>query len=124
MTELDCLFNELDYHQRCSFYFKHFSMGSFNSKKLKDKMLLIGLLCFVTFQMRKKEGLITVRSVLEKILGKILTGCTGFEESLIGLCIICEDLLYNCEECDSFGLKTPQEVITKIKELLSEWNPF
>jgi phage-related holin len=74
--------------------------------------------------MRKKDGLITVRSVLEKILGKIITESTAYEELLIGLCIICEDLLYNCEECDSFGLKTPQEVIDKIKAILNEWTPF
>jgi hypothetical protein len=124
MNELDCLYNELDYHQKCGFYFNHFSLGSLNSKKLKDKLVLIGLLCFVTQQMRKKDGLITVRDVLEKILGKIITEHTGYEEFLVGLCIICEDLLYNCEECDSFGLKTPQEIISKIKALLSEWTPF
>lgn len=124
MSELDQIFSELSYEEKCKFYATHFSSGANSTTRIKDKLILIGLICFVTHKMREKDGSVTVKSVIEKIINKPLMNMNGFEEYLLGLSVVCEDMLYGCKEFDTFGLKTSQDIIDKIRALLNEWMPF
>lgn len=124
MNEVDQLFSELSYEERCNFYNKHFSSGASSTCRIKDKLILIALICFVTHKLREKDGSLTVKSVIEKIVNKPIMELNGFEDFLLGLSVVCEDMLYGCTEFETFGLKTSQEIIDKIRALLNEWMPF
>ena len=86
--------------------------------------ILISLICLVTKKLREKDGNLTVKVVIEKILQRPLIITESFDSFLIGLSIICEDFLYQTTEIDNFGFTDSKQIIAKIKELLNEWFPF
>ena len=49
---------------------------------------------------------------------------SAFYQALEGISIIVEDLCYMCDKADSCGLKTSNEIVEKIKEILNTWLPF
>ena len=117
-------FQKLSYEEKISFYVRNFSTGAFSSGKLSNKLALISLICLVTKKLREKDGNLTVKVVIEKILQRPLIITESFDSFLIGLSIICEDFLYQTTEIDNFGFTDSKQVIAKIKELLNEWFPF
>lgn len=117
-------FKELTYEEKVGFYLKNFSTGAFSSGKLSNKLALISLICLVTKKLREKDGNLTVKTVIEKILQRPLFYTEAFDAFLIGLAIICEDFLYETKEIDNFGFTESKQIIAKIKELLNEWLPF
>ena len=117
-------FQNLSYEEKISFYVRNFSTGAFSSGKLSNKLALISLICLVTKKLREKDGNLTVKVVIEKILQRPLIITESFDSFLIGLSIICEDFLYQTTEIDNFGFTDSKQVIAKIKELLNEWFPF
>jgi len=118
------LFKELSYDDKVSYYSNYFSSGYFLSKKLDNKLLLINLICLVTKKIREQDGQTTCQVVIEKILQHPLRIDSAMDRYLIGLSIVCEDMLYGVTEINPMGLKTSGEIIGKIKELLNEWSPF
>ena len=117
-------FPNLSYEEKVSFYVRNFSTGAFSSGKLSNKLALISLICLVTKKLREKDGNLTVKVVIEKLLQKPLNPIDSFDSFLIGLAIICEDFLYGVTEIDNFGFTDSKQLINKIKELLNEWLPF
>lgn len=117
-------FQNLSYEEKISFYVRNFSTGAFSSGKLSNKLALISLICLVTKKLREKDGSLTVKVVIEKILQRPLIVTESFDSFLIGLSIICEDFLYQTTEIDNLGFTDSKQVIAKIKELLNEWFPF
>ena len=117
-------FNQLSYSEKTFFYIKNFSTGGFSSGKLSNKLALISLVCLVTKKLREKDGNLTVKQVIEKIMQRPLLEQQSFDSFLIGLAIICEDFLYEVKEIDNFGFSDSKQIINKIKELLNEWQPF
>ena len=117
-------FQNLSYEGKISFYVRNFSTGAFSSGKLSNKLALISLICLVTKKLREKDGNLTVKVVIEKILQRPLIITESFDSFLIGLSIICEDFLYQTTEIDNFGFTDSKQIIAKIKELLNEWFPF
>ena len=117
-------FPNLSYEEKVSFYVRNFSTGAFSSGKLSNKLALISLICLVTKKLREKDGNLTVKVVIEKILQRPLIITESFDSFLIGLSIICEDFLYQTTEIDNFGFTDSKQIIAKIKELLNEWFPF
>ena len=117
-------FQNLSYEEKISFYVRNFSTGAFSSGKLSNKLALISLICLVTKKLREKDGDLTVKVVIEKILQRPLIVTESFDSFLIGLSIICEDFLYQTTEIDNLGFTDSKQVIAKIKELLNEWFPF
>ena len=117
-------FQKLSYEEKISFYVRNFSTGAFSSGKLSNKLALISLICLVTKKLREKDGNLTVKVVIEKILQRPLIITESFDSFLIGLSIICEDFLYQTTEIDNFGFTDSKQIIAKIKELLNEWFPF
>ena len=117
-------FQNLSYEEKFSFYVRNFSTGAFSSGKLSNKLALISLICLVTKKFREKDGNLTVKVVIEKILQRPLMVTESFDSFLIGLSIICEDFLYQTTEIDNLGFTDSKQIIAKIKELLNEWFPF
>lgn len=117
-------FDELTHEEKINFYISKFSSGAFSSGKLDNKLALISLICLVTKKLREKDGNLTVKAVIEKILQRPLNGTIAFDAFLIGLSIVCESFLYGVTEIDNFGFKDSKQIINKIKELLNEWFPF
>ena len=117
-------FQNLSYEEKISFYVRNFSTGAFSSGKLSNKLALISLICLVTKKLREKDGNLTVKVVIEKILQRPLMVTESFDSFLIGLSIICEDFLYQTTEIDNLGFTDSKQIIAKIKELLNEWFPF
>ena len=117
-------FQNLSYEEKISFYVRNFSTGAFSSGKLSNKLALISLICLVTKKLREKDGNLTVKVVIEKILQRPLIITESFDSFLIGLSIICEDFLYQTTEIDNLGFTDSKQIIAKIKELLNEWFPF
>jgi hypothetical protein len=117
-------FQNLSYEDKVGFYIRNFSTGRFYSEKLSNKLALISLICLVTKKLREKDGNLTVKNVIEKVLQRPLISTQSFDSFLIGLAIICEDFLYGVTEIDNFGFTDSKQIINKIKELLNEWVPF
>ena len=117
-------FQNLSYEEKVGFYVRNFSTGAFSSGKLSNKLALISLICLVTKKLREKDGNLTVKVVIEKILQRPLMVTESFDSFLIGLSIICEDFLYQTTEIDNLGFTDSKQIIAKIKELLNEWFPF
>ena len=124
VQEFNSNFQKLSYEEKVSFYSKNFSTGAFTSEKLANKLALISLLALTTKKLREKDGNLTVKVVIEKILQRPLFYTESFDAFLIGLSIVCEDFLYETKEIDNFGFTESKQIIAKIKELLNEWFPF
>lgn len=124
LNQLHSEFQTLTYDEKVSFYIRNFSSGQFSSGKLSNKLALISLICLVTKKLREKDGNLTVKVVIEKILQRPLFYTEAFDAFLIGLAIVCEDFLYEVKEIDNFGFTDSKQIISKIKELLNEWCPF
>ena len=65
----------------------------------------------------------TPLKLLMKLTGEEKSN-SGFYQFLEALAILVEDLSYGCTKIDTCGMKTSQEIINKIKEILSQWLPF
>lgn len=113
----------LSYEDKLYVYGRIFSIGNINTNDLDDRMVLISLLALTTKKMREKDASITPLQVLMKITGQINDG-SAFYQFLEALSIISEDFSYECNTISACGLKSSQEIINKIKELLSKWVPF
>ena len=124
VNKLDLEFKDLSYEEKSWIYTKNFSTGAFSSGKLHNKLALISLICLLTKKLREKDGNLTVKVVIEKLLQKPLNPIDSFDSFLIGLAVICEDFLYGVTEIDNFGFTDSKQLINKIKELLNEWFPF
>ena len=124
LCKVQNVFDELSYEEKVGFYIRNFSTGAFSSGKLSNKLALVSLICLVTKKLREKDGNLSVRVVIEKILQRPLYHTEAFDSFLIGLAIICEDFLYETKEIDNLGFTDSKQIIAKIKELLNEWFPF
>lgn len=115
--------NDLEYDDKNSCYSRIFSLGNFNSTELNEKLVLISLVTLVYQQMRIKDSDITPLKVLLKITGETKSN-SGYYQMLENLSILITDLSYGCTKIDNCGLKTSQEIINRIKEILNTWMPF
>ena len=73
--------------------------------------------------MREKDPLTNPLKLLMQITGQIKDN-SFFYQFLESLSIIVEDFMYGCKKFDPCGLKSSQEIINRIKEILSTWVPF
>jgi len=121
MEQLDL--DKLNYEQKSALHNKVFSLGALFSHELNDKLILISLVALVTQQMRKKDKNITPLKVLMSITQQKEDN-TAFYQFLESLSILVDDLCYGSDKIDPCGFKTSQEIINKIKEILSTWLPF
>jgi hypothetical protein len=114
--------NDLEYEERRDVYQSVFSLGYLASEEMNDRLVLISLIALVYQKMKVKEKDITPLVVLLKITGQ--KEKDSYYQFLESLAIIVEDFSYGIKKIDACGLKTSQEIINRIKELLSTWIPF
>ena len=123
VNELHFELNNLDYLDKQSVYQKVFSLGNLASDDMNEKLVLISLVALVTQKMREKDPLTNPLKLLMQITGQIKDN-SFFYQFLESLSIIVEDFMYGCKKFDPCGLKSSQEIINRIKEILSTWLPF
>jgi hypothetical protein len=116
-------FDTLDYTNKLSAYNKTFSLGRFSSDDMNDKLVLISLVALANQKIKEKDATMTPLKLLMSITGQVKDN-SGFYQFLESLSIIVEDLSYGCKKIDPCGMKTSQEIINKIKEILDTWLPF
>lgn len=122
IKELAAEIDSLSYQDKKEVYSKTFSTDYIGGEKLDDKLILISLITLTYFKLREKNPKVTPIEILEKIT-KEPKG-THFYKVLENLSIMVEDLSYGHKIANSCGLKTSQEIINKIKELVETWIPF
>ncbi len=115
--------DSLEYTDKLKAYNKVFSLGNLNSDDMNDKLVLISLVALTTQKMREKDATITPLKILMKITGQIADN-SGYYQFLEALSILVEDMSYGCKKIDACGMKSSQEIINKIKEILDTWVPF
>lgn len=113
----------VDYNYKKKLHTGMFSVGVMGNGNVNDKLILISLLSLTYLRMKEKKPDITVIEILKSIT-KQPADNSSYYQMLEALSILVEDLCYNCNTADSCGLKTSQEIINKIKEILNTWIPF
>jgi len=113
----------LPFEEREEIYSSCFSTGYLGTKNLNDRLILLSLLALVYQKMKLKDNKITHLDILLKITNQKKDD-SSFYKFLESVAILSKDLSYGIEIIDSCGLKTSQEIINKIKELLNTWIPF
>jgi len=114
----------LSYEEKKNVYNDLFSLGFFNrSQNVNDKLILISLVSLTYLKMRQKNPKIKAIDILKSIT-KQQEDNSSFYNMLEALSIIVEDHSYECNTADNCGLKSSQEIINKIKEILDSWTPF
>lgn len=117
-------YSELSYDEKKKLYNDLFSLGVLNqSTNVNDKLILISLLSLTYIRLKEKNKKITPLDILKSIT-KQPEDNSYFYNMLEALSIIVEDFSYDCTVADNCGLKTSQEIINKIKEILDSWTPF
>lgn len=111
----------LSYNEKKQLYDDIFSLGVFNNSN--DKLILISLLSLTYLKLKKKNNKITPLDILKSITKEKDTS-SYFYNTLEALSIIVEDFSYGQITADSCGLKSSEEIINKIKEILNSWTPF
>ena len=115
--------DQLNYQDKITVYNNAFSLGKMNSDDLNEKLVLISLVALTTQKMKLKDPKITPIQILMSITGQKRDD-SAYYQFLEGLSIIVDDFSYGCKKIDNCGCKTSQEIINKIKEILSTWLPF
>lgn len=116
-------FNKLEFKDKRDIYQKIFSLGNLSTADMNDKLILISLIALVFKKMKEKDKDVTILAILLKITGQPKDN-SSYYQFLETLAIISEDFSYNTEKIDSCGLKTSQDIIKRIKEILNTWLPF
>jgi hypothetical protein len=117
------LAEKLEYQDKLKLYNRIFSLGNLTSVDLNTKLILISLIALTYNQLHKKDPQITPLSILMQITGQRKDN-SGFYQFLEGLSILVQDISYGCTTFDPCGLQSSQEIINKIKEILTTWVPF
>lgn len=113
----------LSYTDKLRLYQLNFSMGYLYTEDLNDRLVLISLLALTYQKLHAKDKSITPLKILLKITGQEADD-SAFYHSLEALSILAEDFSYGIKKIDTCGLQNSQDIINKIKELLSTWMPF
>jgi len=115
--------NSLSFEEKQRIYQSSFSVGYVGSGDLNDRLVLISLVSLSYQKMKEKDQSITPLKLLLKITGQ-KEDSSSFYSFLESLAILIEDMCYGVKKIDSCGMKTSQDIINKIKELLNTWIPF
>lgn len=115
--------DNLSYIGKKDVYQKVFSLGNLNSDDMNDKLVLISLTALTYQKMLEKDSTITPLKILMKITNQQADN-SHFYQFLEGLSILVEDFSYGVKKIDPCGMKSSQEIINKIKEILNTWMPF
>lgn len=109
----------------------NYSLGTLTSGSFKEKLELIELICYLTFQLREKDSskYKNTKDVLEELFGKTFTVGNGKDDYFINLSLLCDDLLYQVitvnkpdkyKDLDKVG----NIIAQRIREITDQWCPF
>lgn len=115
--------SKLEFEAKKQLFNKVFSLGNFNGLSVNDKLILISLVSFVYLRLKSKNSEVTPLRILMKLTNQKPDN-SFFYQMLESLSIWVEEFSYDSKDADSCGLKTSDEIYTKIKELLNTWTPF
>jgi len=116
-------FEELTYGEKTEIYSDIASLGTFSTKDVYEKLILLSLVSLVYLKIKKQQPKTTALDILLKInKGEELT--TYYIDMLESIALMVEELTYGCETSNSFGMTDSKDIINKIKEILSTWVPF
>lgn len=119
ITEID----KLDLEDKKEIYRSCFAVGYLATDNLNDRLILFSLLSLTYQKMKLQDKNITPLSLLCKITGQKADN-SAFYQFLVSLSLLVEDLSYGIKNIDACGLKTSQEIVKRIKDLLNTWIPF
>lgn len=122
-SEVIKILQKMSYEEKNDVFSHVFSIGSFSSNTVNDKVVLISLVSLLYIKMKIKTPGITPLKILMKITGQKADDSI-FYQVLETLSILVEEFSYTCKTASPYGLKNTQEIINKIKEILSVWTPF
>jgi len=121
------------YEQREYVYNSYFGLATNTAKSYNQKMELLHAICFLQWKMKQKnpEKYKNCLSLLQTIFGRefsTASNATGEDFFLIGLSIICDDLLYGVEN-DELKVPTDCSTLKDVKNKIinyirNEWMPF
>ncbi len=114
--------SSFNYNDKKELYSQLFSTGYMGGDVLDDKLVLLSLVSLSYLRLKEQNKNITPIQILEKIT-KEPKG-TLMYQTLEALSILVEDLSYGHKTASSCGLKSSEEIINKIKELINTWIPF
>lgn len=89
------------------------------TEDLGDRLALIGLICYLTDALRKKNPKLTHYEIIKMCTKDLWVD----EDQLIALSLVCEWLSTDCRVFPNFGL-SPKEMASKCTELISKLCPF
>lgn len=121
VKEIEDAIMNLSYEDKASVYSTCFGFGTLTSPALNDKLILISLIALTANKLKDKDPNLKTIDILRKIVGK---DEKYFQNFLEGLAIKVDDLSSAVSVFDPCGLKSSNEIINKIKELLNTWLPF
>lgn len=98
-------------------YRKYFSLGNLNTD-INSKFALISLICYITYELQKKNPDVTHYQIIRKIVGTEIP-----EDFIKGLSVVCSDFSYGCTKFPTFGIED-KKIPLKIKELIDTYLPF
>lgn len=114
----------MSYEKKKDLYGDVFSLGVLNNAEtVNDKLILLSLISYTYLKLKEKNPKTTVLEILLKIT-KQEPDQSYFYYFLEALAILVEELCFQSKEADNCGLKSSQEIINKIKEILNSWSPF
>lgn len=119
------------YEQKSYVYNSYFGLATNTAASYNQKMELLHMICFLQKRMHQKDPdkYKNCLSLLQVIFGREFqqTDSPGEDNLLIGLSIICDDLLFGTEDDLKVpeGCKTLKDIKEKIiKYITEEWMPF
>lgn len=114
--------SKFSYDEKKLLYDKVFSIGVFGDN-IDDTVILFSLISLTYIKIKVKNPKIKVIDILNQIT-KNKEKDLYFSQMLETLSILIEDMSYESKSANNCGLKTSNEIINKIKELLYTWTPF
>jgi hypothetical protein len=122
IRELSEEINKLEYADKKKLHDLSFSIGYIEGNSVEQTLVLISLLCLTYLKLKEQNPKITPFDIIKKIVGPNIS--SSFSNSLENFSIIIEDLSYGHKSANSCGLKSSDEIINKIKQILNTWTPF
>lgn len=99
-------------------YADKYSLGNLNTD-INAKFALISLVCFLTYNLRKKKDSITHYQIVRKAA----EGLDLPEDFLKTVAVVCADFGYNCKTFPTFNIQ-PKNMFSEIRKILENYLPF
>lgn len=93
--------------------------GTTERSPFENRLVLISLICYVTYKNKLKNPDTTHYSIIMKLSQNL-----GLPDSFIkGLSIVCDDFSYQCTDFPTFGLQG-KDILREIIAILKSYLPF